>query len=138
MARWIHDRLTGDPPVKGVANAPFREQALVNKITASERFGPIMRRVKDWLDRPVKTGKPLTKKQGEALIDYIRSQAGPVYGQLLEDEFEARNYKGMLTIIRELTALDLEEHKAGKKVVKKNVKPTLVVHLPGVAEAESE
>lgn len=123
---------------RGYGNT-FTEEDMIERIDAARRFAPMLERLNKLLDKPVKTGRPMTKKQGQALVDYIRSQAGPVYGEMFRSALESRDHVGLIRIIKELIALEMEEHRVGKRVPQpKVVKPDLRVMLPRVKEVEVE
>ena len=109
---------------------------IVDAIDRADAYGPILRRLSKWLDKPKKTGRPLTKKQNKALMEFMRSQAGAIWGKQFKDAIEDNDLGRAMLVLKELIALDIEEIKVGKKTKKKEkIKPGLNVFIPELNES---
>lgn len=126
-------KIGGDMGRNAMANidrARSNERGLIAAVDAARECGPILMEIDRIFAEFRKTGRPLTKEQNAELIDLLTSQAGIVYARMLRDAIEDRDTMKAMGVVKELLALDLEEHKVGKKKPRDKTKPAITVFLP--------
>lgn len=116
-----------------------REDRMLEKITAAQTYGPVVKKLRDMLRKPMRTGRALTKKQGKEIRDFLMDQAPLVWGHRFDEAIENNDVAAQMAVLRELIALDIEEVKVGKKTIKKKKeKPSIRVYMPKVNEETQE